>query len=116
MRKVPEFAPFPGQSLGGFGSFLRSILPVFIMFPLRGRGLLRKEFLCVFAAENGTYFRRSLEGVCPSMPTSTGRPEGFLRNAESAESAGIFAILGKTRREFRHFHNAYFASFYHVSA
>ena len=39
-----------------------------------------------------------LEGVCPSIPTSTGLPEGFLGNAESAESAGIFAILGEILR------------------
>ena len=57
----------------------------------------------MFAAESGTYTRKLLEGVWPSIPTSTGNPGGFLGNAtsaESAESAGIFAIFGEIIRGF----------------
>ena len=48
----------------------------------------------MFAAESGKYSCRLLEAERPSIPTSTGRPGGFLVNAESAESARISAISG----------------------
>ena len=84
--KVPGFSPFRGKSLGGW-RFNRADFTIFGMFPISG------DF-CALAAENGTYFWQLLEGVCPSITTSMGRPVGFLGNAESAESAGICTILG----------------------
>ena len=79
------------------------------MFPL-SVAFSGRHFL-VFAAQNGNYSRRLLEGVCPSLPTSAGHTGGFLGNAGSAESAGIFAILGKILMGVRHFSKANFTSF-----
>ena len=48
-----------------------------------------------------------------------GRPVGFLGNAgsaECAESSGMCAIYGAILGGLRHFPNANFTSFYHVSA
>ena len=50
--KAPEFSPFSGKSLGALRHFHKANFTSFkIMFPLRGMGLLRKAFPCVFGWE-----------------------------------------------------------------
>ena len=87
-----------GKILRGFRHFPNAKFTAFLPC-FRLGGPFSGRYFLAFAAQAGTYSRRLIEGVCPSLPTSTGRPGGFLGNAESAksaegaESAGIFAIF-----------------------
>ena len=54
--EAPKFAPFWGKYLGGFGTFLTPILPVYIMLPIRGGGGFSGRHFRVFAAGGGTHF------------------------------------------------------------
>ena len=77
------------------------------MFPLSGRGGGGGgRHFRAFAAGNGTYLWKLLDGGASIYTHIEGRTGGFLGNAESAESAGIFAILGGILRELRHFSKA----------
>ena len=91
--KVPELPPFWGECLGCFGTFISPILPVLSCFRLGGGAFSGWHFR-VFAAGNGTYPRKLLEGVRPSIPASTGLPGYLTGNAEITEISGIFAIFG----------------------
>ena len=114
--KVPEFAPFWGESLWAFGTFLMPNLQAFLPCFRPEGGLRREAFLCVFAASNGTYLRQLLECVCPSIPTSTGRPGGFweMRNAPKVPKVSkvpeLALFLARSLGALRNFPKAVFTS------
>ena len=94
MWKAPEFSPFWRKSLGRVRHFSKANFTILSRFRLGGWSFSGGNFR-VFADENGTYPCELLEGASPSIQMS---PMGFLRNAECAESAGIFEIFGEILR------------------
>ena len=92
-RKRREFRHFR-EILRGFGTFLWPILPVFIMFPLRG-GLIRSAFPCVCGCERYLLSCDLVEAA------------SIYTNIDGAPG-GISGKCGKRRkyrkcRNFRHF-------------
>ena len=115
--KVPEFSSFSGKSVGGIRHFSKGDFTRFYHVSAYG-GLHRKAFPCVCGGKRYLY-PATPRGRVSIYTDIDGRPGGFLRNSESAESAGIFAILGEIPRGgggAGAFLRGILPVFYHVSA
>ena len=94
------FAIF-GKSLGGFGSFLTLICPISVPCFRSGWGPFPGRHLVQRAAQNCAFICLLLQctrHMCNIDWAHTGGFSEKAKSAESAESAGIFAIFWKIIR------------------
>ena len=92
VRKAPEFSQFSEKSLGRFWQFSECC------FNDAHRGGIPNNPFGALSNEKGAYPWRIMGGVHPCHRMSSIAPGWISENAESAESAWVFAIFGEIGR------------------